>query len=208
MIGYLYIVHNYEMYGWNTFKIGFTNDLQRRLEDFNSNTINIGTFEDKGHIICKDVELVEKRVHKDLNNFRLRQNREFFSCDFSLANLSIIKNSKDLILENHLKDGYFCTPQGPKYEAFFLKLEEFAKQKKISPPQRPDPNACIGGSFCGCTSYLAKSYQAHFRNWGRVLNWVKINNYQDELDKFLISLGRDDRVICSEAYPKDIGIEY
>ena len=73
MIGYLYIVHNYEMYGWNTFKIGFTNDLQRRLEDFNSNTINIGTFEDKGHIICKDVELVEKKVHKDLNNFRLKQ---------------------------------------------------------------------------------------------------------------------------------------
>ena len=41
MIGYLYIVHNYEMYGWNTFKIGLTNDLKRRLEDFNSNTINI-----------------------------------------------------------------------------------------------------------------------------------------------------------------------
>ena len=72
MIGYLYIVSNPQMHGENCFKIGFTSDLKRRMEEFNSATINIGKFEHHGHIICKDVEIVEKRVHRDLEYFRAK----------------------------------------------------------------------------------------------------------------------------------------
>ena len=206
MVGYLYIVNNMEMYGWGCFKIGFTSDLKQRLEDFNSSTINIGKFVEIGHIFCKDAELVEKKVHEDLNSFRVRQNREFFDCDIGLVNLSILKNSKDTILENHLKYRYFCTPQGSKYEIFFNKLEKFATYKNIEPPKKPENN-CVAGSFCGCTSYPGKSFQGHFKNWGRILNWVNKNYFKDELDKFLISLNDDDIVYHSDPYPNDQGID-
>ena len=44
MIGHLYIVNNEEEHGLNCFKVGFTNDLKRRLDDFNSATTTIGEY--------------------------------------------------------------------------------------------------------------------------------------------------------------------
>lgn len=44
MIGHLYIVNNEEEHGLNCFKVGFTSDLKRRLDDFNSATTTIGEY--------------------------------------------------------------------------------------------------------------------------------------------------------------------
>lgn len=206
MVGYLYIINNMKMYGWDAFKIGSTVDLKKKLEGYNSNINSTGEFFEQGYIICKDVELIEKKVLEDLNFFRWAQNPDFFCCHIGFINLAILRNSKNLILENHLKYTYFCTPQGPKYEAFFNKLEKFALEKKINPPQKPENN-CIGGSFCGCTSYPGKSYQGHFKNWNRILNWVEVNSYKQELNKFIIALNKEDTVFHNNPYPNDQGID-
>ena len=119
-IGHLYIVNNEEEHGLNCFKVGFTSDLKRRLDDFNSATTTIGEYKLQGYIITKDVEEVEKRVHKSLNSYRVRRDREFFRCSLSKINNAILENSHDLIFENHLRGGVFITPQGKKYENFLF----------------------------------------------------------------------------------------
>ena len=195
MIGYLYIVSNPQMHGENCFKIGLTSDLKRRMEDFNSATINIGTFEHHGHIICKDVEIVEKRVHRDLEYFRVVRNKEFFKCHISIINDSILNKSEELIIENHLVSGIFCIPQGKKWKNYFEKLENEARDKGIEAPPRP-PSQCIGGPFCGCTTYLGKSYKKHRENYSRIVLWAKNNGYEKNLKDFVSSLENDD--ICYE----------
>ena len=193
MIGCLYIVSNFEMYEEDCFKIGFTNDLQRRLKDFNQDTINIGEFKEYGHIVSREVESVEKKVHNDLSNFRVRHNREFFKCDLGTINTFILKNSKEVIIENNLQPGYFCSPQGEKYRIFFESLQNIAINKKIDSPPKPG-NDCINGPFCGCITYIGKSHKLHSENWKKILNWLKKNNLQKELDDFLFSLTKVDKI--------------
>ena len=94
MIGHLYIVNNEEEHGLNCFKVGFTNDLKRRLDDFNSATTTIGEYKLQGYIITKDVEEVEKKVHKSLNSYRVRRDREFFRCSLSIINNAILGVTK------------------------------------------------------------------------------------------------------------------
>ena len=197
MIGYLYIVSNPQMHGENCFKIGFTSDLKRRMEEFNSATINIGKFEHHGHIICKDVEIVEKRVHRDLEYFRVVRNKEFFKCHISIINDSILNKSEELIIENHLVSGIFCIPQGKKWKNYFETLENEARDKGIEAPPRP-PKDCIGGPFCGCTTYLGKSYEKHRENYSKIVLWIKKNGYEKRLKDFVSSLEQKD--ICYDPY--------
>ena len=191
MIGYLYIVSNSQMYGENCFKIGFTSDLKRRMEEFNSATINIGKFEEHGHIICEDVESVEKRVHKDLQHYRVVRNKEFFRCVIYIINRSILDNSEGLIFKNHLRPGIFCIPSGEKWKNYFEQLENEAKDKGIDAPPRP-PDDCIGGSFCGCTTYAGKSYKKHRENFSKIVLWAKNNGYEKNLKHFVSSLEKND----------------
>ena len=193
MIGHLYIVNNEEEHGLNCFKVGFTNDLKRRLDDFNSATTTIGEYKLQGYIITKDVEEVEKKVHKSLNSYRVRRDREFFRCSLSIINNAILENSHDLIFENHLRGGVFITPQGKKYKNFYNKLHKLSLENKLPEPPKP-PSECIGGPFCGCITYEGKSYERHSKNWGKIINWSKKNNFYGEVENFLATLENEDIV--------------
>lgn len=80
--GFLYCLWNiiYTYYGENVYKLGCSNDIQRRLLNYCTSYIEPST------IIYSTKELrnkilAEKILFKKLNRYRMSSNREFFKCD-------------------------------------------------------------------------------------------------------------------------------
>jgi chromatin remodeling complex protein RSC6 len=73
--GYVYILSNPS---FNFLKIGFTNrDVKNRIEELN--TTGVPTpFELVYEVLVWDAESVERKIHSELNDCRVRDNREFF----------------------------------------------------------------------------------------------------------------------------------
>ena len=81
--GWLYCLYNpaFEAYGETVYKIGRTNNLQRRLRDYTTGFIH------PSHYTCistrefKDSRKAEAVVHYLLRRFRVTKDREFFKLD-------------------------------------------------------------------------------------------------------------------------------
>ena len=63
-----------------TVKIGITDNLQRRIKDLD-NTSTPLPFECYYAVEVPDAYTVEKLLHESFDDKRIRQNREFFSCN-------------------------------------------------------------------------------------------------------------------------------
>ena len=85
------------------YKIGkSTRSISERLAELSSSTSNLGKFISKGYVVVENCDEVEKRVHKDLDRFRVQSNREFFRCSIGTINQSILKSSENLLVQNML----------------------------------------------------------------------------------------------------------
>ena len=89
---FLYIIHNpvFLHYGPNVYKVGYSTDVERRVND--STTFLL---EDSTVLYRKQVSSMkdERKLHEKLDNYRMRQNREFFDCPFD-----VIKEAMDSIV--------------------------------------------------------------------------------------------------------------
>jgi hypothetical protein len=91
-VHYLYIIHNpmYRYYGSNVYKVGYSTDVERRVND------NCAFLLEKCSVLYKkEVSSMkdEKKLHDLLHKYRMRQNREFFDCP-----LEVIKQAIDSIV--------------------------------------------------------------------------------------------------------------
>ena len=89
---FLYIIHNpvFVHYGPNVYKVGYSTDVERRVTDRSAFLLEECTVLYKKQVSSmKD----ERKLHEILNNYRMRQNREFFDCP-----LDVIKEAMDSIV--------------------------------------------------------------------------------------------------------------
>ncbi len=88
--GYIYILWNemYTLYGEHVYKIGSTNDFNRRMDSYTTSYIKPCEFK---HISEKiqNYKVIEKIIHFELNDYRISSKREFFNCTLDTA-ISII----------------------------------------------------------------------------------------------------------------------
>jgi chromatin remodeling complex protein RSC6 len=129
--GYVYILSNPS---FNFLKIGFTNrDVINRIEELN--TTGVPTpFELVYEVLVWDAESVERKIHSELNDYRVRDNREFFqiSQDGAYASVkSVLSKYKiEILYEKKHKD--FRLKPSPKLgnvigEEMMYRTEAYAK---------------------------------------------------------------------------------
>jgi TPR repeat protein len=76
--GVIYIINNKMRDGEERFKVGRTYDLERRLNELNGETSNIGKFVAVAYYPVSDMAKAETDTHKALQQFRIQNNKEFF----------------------------------------------------------------------------------------------------------------------------------
>jgi hypothetical protein len=95
-IGRVYILTNIAMP--NLIKIGFTmNTVENRVNELSSATGVPHPYEIEFQVECRDPEFIEKSVHKNLNNYRVNSNREFFKVSPILAAKEILSLIDEVI---------------------------------------------------------------------------------------------------------------
>ena len=95
-IGRVYVLTNKAMP--NLIKIGFTmNTVENRVNELSSATGVPHAYEIEFQVECRDPEFIEKSVHKNLNNFRVNSNREFFEVSPILAAKEILSLIDEVI---------------------------------------------------------------------------------------------------------------
>ena len=90
--GYVYCVHNkmYNAYGDNIYKLGMAQDIEKRLLSYTTYYI------DKTKLILKsnkvnNYRMTENLLFQFLEEYRIRNDREFFNCDLSIIEEKFIK---------------------------------------------------------------------------------------------------------------------
>ena len=81
--GLIYIVSNSEQKK-NLFKIGKTSrSIEERIKELNSATGTLGKFVPHATFLVKDIDEMEKYIHKKLSKIRYQKNREFFEANYT-----------------------------------------------------------------------------------------------------------------------------
>jgi hypothetical protein len=108
--GFIYCLHNptFKYYGDNVYKLGKTNNLKSRLAAYTT-----GYVEKSEYIlyssILNDKDLGEKLLFKELDEYRINNNREFFKCDINIIktafnNIEKYFNQNKQIINNKVLD--------------------------------------------------------------------------------------------------------
>ena len=129
--GYVYILSNPS---FNYLKIGFTNrDVQNRIEELN--TTGVPTpFELVYEVLVWDAASVERKIHLELNDCRVRDNREFFQISqdgaYALVKSVLSKYKIEILYEKKHKD--FRLKPSPRLgniigEEMMYRTEAYAK---------------------------------------------------------------------------------
>ncbi len=79
--GYVYILYNiaFKQYGENVYKIGCTNNIEKRINSYITGYLDKSEIKYKTEKI-KNYDKIEKVVHYELKEFRIKKRREFFNC--------------------------------------------------------------------------------------------------------------------------------
>lgn len=97
-LGYIYVLSNPSIS--NGLKIGFTKrPVEERVKELSSSTGVPTPFVIEYWKLTNDVEGVERLVHKELGQFRLNSNREFFNVALEVAVDAIKDNCIPVITE-------------------------------------------------------------------------------------------------------------
>lgn len=92
--GFVYVLSNASMP--NTYKIGFTTKHPRaRIDELSKSTGCPTPFELLTYIGCASPQVVEQRIHRALDQYRLAKNREFFVVDDAIIILEEIASIAD-----------------------------------------------------------------------------------------------------------------
>ena len=79
---YIYVMHNpmFLHYGPNVYKIGYSENVERRVTDFDTSFIEPSTV-----VFSKEVpsKKCERKLHKMMAEYRINPKREFFNCPLS-----------------------------------------------------------------------------------------------------------------------------
>ena len=100
--GYIYIIHNemYKFYGDDVYKIGKAHCIENRLKSYITGYVDPTSLL-YSSIQCKNYSVCEREVHKRLQKYRMRPNREFFQVNSNIA----IEVIESVVLElNELDD--------------------------------------------------------------------------------------------------------
>lgn len=88
--GKLYVMYNplFEFYGENVYKIGKSKNIEKRLMTYCTSYIDPPEFKYVSELVS-DCGIAERLVFSELDQFRIRKNREFFKCDLGVIISSI-----------------------------------------------------------------------------------------------------------------------
>ncbi len=96
--GYIYVLFNemYKYYGPNIYKIGESNNCQKRLKGYVTGYIDNPIIVYQSPFL-PDSELAESLIFRKLSDYRVRTNREFFRCEIDLIRKTIDEVSELLL---------------------------------------------------------------------------------------------------------------
>jgi len=101
--GYVYVLFNnaFKQYGENVYKIGCTNNIEKRINSYVTGYLDKSEIKYKTEKI-KHYDKVEKVIHHELKEFRIKKRREFFNCSLEVIKECIEKviNYSEEILNN------------------------------------------------------------------------------------------------------------
>ena len=83
MIGYIYIMKNPCLHG--ILKIGFAKNVEERRKSLSNSSIP-DDYEILSTYHVYDMDKAEKLTFRTLNDYRYNKKKEFFNCNFELAN--------------------------------------------------------------------------------------------------------------------------
>ena len=79
---FIYILHNpmFLHYGPNVYKIGYSENVERRVTDYDTGYVEQSTV-----VFSKEVpsKQCERKLHKMMADYRINPKREFFNCPLS-----------------------------------------------------------------------------------------------------------------------------
>lgn len=90
----LYVIHLPESEP-DLYKIGCSSDIDRRIEEFNNNCLRLDNVSVLYRKEFSNYRKAEKEVHKQLDCYRVKRNKEFFKCS-----LETIKKAIDAIADD------------------------------------------------------------------------------------------------------------
>ena len=138
--GYIYIMFNemFNYYGPDTVKIGKSIDVAKRMNGYTTSYVKPTELKFISQL-CKNYTMAENAIFKQLHNFRMARNREFFRGDISLFidTIDTIVNNinNDVLTTNEPPPSNVSTPNpvGAKVAPTQLKIAMFRQlQSKLN----------------------------------------------------------------------------
>ena len=143
-VGYIYVLSNSTMPG--LLKIGYTTgDVKDRMQELSASTGVPSPFEVEYYCVTRDVETIEKEVHRRFSNYR-KPGKEFFSIPLAQAVATIDSLIKNVVPDRFSKISVPKLSTGHGYSRSDA-LNQCSKcgLKKLSPSSCAD---------CGIDVYL------------------------------------------------------
>lgn len=102
--GYIYCIHNemYNYYGPNIFKLGCTENLEKRIANYTTSYIEQPCYKITSKILC-DNTIAEKLLFNKLKIYRIKNRREFFNCDLEIIKIAI-QETRDFLSKYDTRD--------------------------------------------------------------------------------------------------------
>jgi hypothetical protein len=96
--GYLYCLTNpmYAFYGNDVYKLGRSGDVSKRLNQYSTSYVDPPTIKYKSKKL-RNCIIAEKLLFQYLDDFRMRNNREFFKLEFQTVKDTIIRVQNEII---------------------------------------------------------------------------------------------------------------
>lgn len=181
MNGYVYVLKNATLP--NMYKIGGTTKHPESRAKELSNTSVPTPYEVCFFSEVSDWRKAEAFIHESLNEYRVTNNREFFSCPIDMIELQFDKLEK---LDNPLNFLIFSTKGGSCSTTVALGLADYYKDKEYSVcVSEPNKEGCSHDTAILSSSFECNSSSPHVRihvapslfggECARLLNWAVEN---------------------------------
>ena len=168
-MGYIYIFSN-PSFKDGMIKIGQTAEVYKRKSELNSTGVPT-PFKTEYFAEINNYEVIEKKIHKILRQYRVNKDREFFNCSIPEA-INVIRECSEI----HDEKIYYKSPEEIEIEKARLDSARLLKEKEKKERQKKKKSRIDGKKLLRLpilytTNFLKKSL---IRNYKRYMGEVEL----------------------------------